>query len=123
MPGICPFEFCTVLLLLAAEAMQACGLVVLKHATRCTGSKENVHGTGGPVKVENPRYRNVLHDYFFTAAQEAGLKPNSDFNDWSHSQVCRLLQHVSVAGPDRKNCLPTFQHQGQLLCWLSRLLS
>ena len=60
----------------------------------CAGAKEGVHGVGGPVKVENPRYRNVLHDHFFEAAQQAGMKPNPDFNDWNHSQV-RPCQHPS----------------------------
>lgn len=62
----------------------------------CAGAKEGVHGVGGPVKVENPRYRNVLHDHFFKAAQEAGLKPNPDFNDWRSSQVCYAVSAVGL---------------------------
>ena len=45
------------------------------------------HGKGGTMNVENPRYENRLHDVFFKAAEEAGLAPNLDFNDWSHPQV------------------------------------
>ena len=63
----------------------------------CAGAKEGVHGVGGPVKVENPRYRNVLHDHFFAAVQEAGLKPNPDFNDWSRSQVRAPPLPLSIA--------------------------
>lgn len=51
------------------------------------GAKDNVHGEGGPMHVENPRYRNELHDVFFKAAEEAGIPRNSNFNDWGHTQV------------------------------------
>ncbi|EFN50890.1 hypothetical protein CHLNCDRAFT_28598 [Chlorella variabilis] len=46
------------------------------------------HGSGGPMRVENPRYTNKqLHTAFFKAAEEVGLTPNSDFNDWSHDHA------------------------------------
>lgn len=45
------------------------------------------HGVDGPLKVENPRYKNILHDVFFRAAEEYGLPANGDFNDWRHPQV------------------------------------
>ena len=37
--------------------------------------------------VEDPRYRNPLYKLFFQAAKDLGLSHNTDFNDWSHSQV------------------------------------
>lgn len=50
------------------------------------------------MHVEWPIYQNKLFDTFFSASKELGLKPNLDFNDWSHSQegfgefqVCALL--------------------------------
>lgn len=43
------------------------------------------------MRVENPRYTNKqLHTAFFKAAEEVGLTPNSDFNDWSHDHVRTL---------------------------------
>ena len=45
------------------------------------------HGKGGTMHVENPRYQNSLHDLFFQAAKEKGLRQNPDFNDWSHAQA------------------------------------
>ncbi len=39
------------------------------------------------MRVEDPRYTNPLHDLFFEAAQQAGIPPNDNFNDWGHSQV------------------------------------
>jgi hypothetical protein len=48
-----------------------------------------VHGTGGCMRVENPRYHNYLHDVFFKAAGEAGIQANPDFNDWGRDQVRR----------------------------------
>ncbi len=42
------------------------------------------------MHVENPRYQNSLHDLFFKAAEQKGLKANSDFNDWSHPQASLL---------------------------------
>ena len=51
------------------------------------------HGKGGTMHVENPRYENSLHDLFFQAAQEKGLRKNPDFNDWSHAQVRRIQQN------------------------------
>ena len=41
------------------------------------------------MHVENPRYHNSLHDLFFKAAEQKGLKANPDFNDWSHPQARR----------------------------------
>ena len=51
------------------------------------GAKPNVHGVGGNVKVENPRYLNPMHDAYFEAAKQVGLPYNPDFNDWGHSQA------------------------------------
>lgn len=45
----------------------------------------NYHGSGGPMRVENPRYTNkALHSAFFKAAEQLGMPANNDFNDWSH---------------------------------------
>ena len=38
------------------------------------------------MHVEKPIYQNKLYDTHFKASLEAGMQPNSDFNDWSHSQ-------------------------------------
>lgn len=38
------------------------------------------------MHVEFPIYQNELFEKHFAAAGEAGLPPNNDFNDWSHSQ-------------------------------------
>lgn len=53
------------------------------------GFKDGVHGCGGLMRVENPRYTNPLHDLFFEAARQAGIPENDNFNDWGHSQVIR----------------------------------
>ena len=45
------------------------------------------HGSGGMMRVENPRYTNPLHAVFFAAAEQAGLARNPDFNDWSRDHV------------------------------------
>lgn len=45
-----------------------------------------VHGTGGFMHVEDPRWSSPLFDAFFRSAKEVGLKENPDFNDWRHSQ-------------------------------------
>ena len=41
------------------------------------------------MRVEQPRYQNVLQDEFFSAAAAVGLKANDDFNSWDRSQVGR----------------------------------
>ena len=51
------------------------------------GARAGVHGIGGTMHVENPRYQNPLHDVFFQAAKEKGLNFNPDFNDWNTPQV------------------------------------
>ncbi|MBN9220545.1 MAG: GMC family oxidoreductase N-terminal domain-containing protein [Mesorhizobium sp.] len=38
------------------------------------------HGTGGPLKVSEPRYRHPISSAFVRAAQEIGLPHNADFN-------------------------------------------
>lgn len=68
------------------------------------GKVPGVHGVGGHVKVENPRYHNVIHDSYFEAAKQIGLPHNPDFNNWNHSQVsssgeglCSLVMHAQAA--------------------------
>ena len=39
------------------------------------------------MKVEQPRYENLLHEEFFRAAAGMGLKANSDFNSWDRPQA------------------------------------
>eukprot|EP00891_Asterochloris_glomerata_P004901 jgi/Astpho2/4901/Aster-05830 len=51
------------------------------------GARAGVHGIGGTMHVENPRYQNPLHDVFFQAAKEKGLTFNPDFNDWNTPQT------------------------------------
>ncbi len=51
------------------------------------GIEDGVHGTGGLMRVENPRYNNPLHEVFFQAAKQAGLPENDNFNNWGRSQV------------------------------------
>jgi choline dehydrogenase len=38
------------------------------------------HGTGGPLSVEDLRYRNPLSEIFVVAAMQCGLPANTDFN-------------------------------------------
>jgi len=45
-----------------------------------------VHGTAGPYHVETPRYTNELHQKFFDAVDEMGMRANPDFNDWRRPQ-------------------------------------
>ena len=63
---------------------------VLDWFKKCEGNNDQkdpaVHGTDGPYHVENPRYRNELHQKFFDAANEAGISANPDFNDWRRPQ-------------------------------------
>ena len=40
----------------------------------------DLHGAGGPLTVSDSRSRHALMDAFLEAAQQAGLKPNDDFN-------------------------------------------
>lgn len=49
--------------------------------------EDGVHGTGGLMRVENPRYNNPLHDVFFRAASQAGIPENDNFNNWGRPQV------------------------------------
>ncbi|KAK9805156.1 hypothetical protein WJX72_002610 [[Myrmecia] bisecta] len=64
---------------------------VLDWFVRCEdnsrGAAPGVHGVGGTMHVENPRYENKLHDVFFQAAEQQGLSANQDFNDWNHPQA------------------------------------
>jgi hypothetical protein len=53
------------------------------------GFEDGVHGNGGLMRVENPRYTNPLHDLFFQAAAQAGIPENDNFNDWRRPQVTR----------------------------------
>ncbi|HWF81525.1 MAG TPA: FAD-dependent oxidoreductase [Streptosporangiaceae bacterium] len=39
-----------------------------------------LHGTGGPLTVSDGRSRHALMDAYLAAAEEAGYKPNDDFN-------------------------------------------
>jgi hypothetical protein len=62
------------------------------------------------MHVEKPIYQNKLFDAHFKASLEAGMQPNPDFNDWSHSQEgfgefqarsswptgCRILAAVAI---------------------------
>ena len=80
---------------------------------RVAGAVDGVHGAGGTMHVESPRYHNKLHDVFFEAARQYGLKPNSDFNDWSRSQVGACLLNApsspSLRAPSPSSCLCTYQ--------------
>ncbi len=49
------------------------------------------HGTGGPLHVSDLRDPNPLSLAFVAAAQQAGLRPNPDFND-GEQEGCGLLQ-------------------------------
>ena len=62
-------------------------VMVMQWCVRCTGIEDGVHGTGGLMRVENPRYNNPLHDVFFQASQQAGIPENDNFNNWGRSQV------------------------------------
>ena len=56
-------------------------------STNTAGAMDNVHGEGGPMHVESPRYENKLHDVFFKGAEEAGIPRNVNFNDWGQHPV------------------------------------
>lgn len=60
------------------------------------------HGTGGNYKVEDPRYKNDLHDVFFEAARQHGLSENPDFNHWGRDQegfgTFQVTQHKGERG-------------------------
>ncbi|MDE0608391.1 MAG: GMC family oxidoreductase N-terminal domain-containing protein [Anaerolineaceae bacterium] len=49
------------------------------------------HGVGGPVHVSDLRDPNPLSLVFVAAAQQAGLRPNPDFND-GEQEGCGLIQ-------------------------------
>ena len=55
------------------------------------------HGTGGPVHVSDLRDPNPLSLAFVAAAQQAGLRPNPDFND-GEQEGCGLLQVTQREG-------------------------
>lgn len=59
------------------------------------------HGTGGVMRVENPRYTNPLHDVFFKTAANAGISQNNDFNDWSKPQTGYGAFQVTQKGGER----------------------
>ncbi|CAL8465624.1 g5160 [Coccomyxa elongata] len=70
----------------------------------CRGIEDGVHGTGGLMRVENPRYNNPLHDVFFQAAQQAGIPENDNFNNWGRSQAgCGEFQVTHSKG-ERADC-------------------
>ena len=52
---------------------------------------------GGHVKVENPRYHNSIHDSYFEASKQIGLRHNPDFNNWDQPQVCFSLHDCHAA--------------------------
>ena len=78
---------CPWLLLLVQGAQQA---------GSTAGDQPDVHGTTGNVKVENPRYHNRIHDAYFEASKQIGLRYNPDFNNWAHSQACPMCPSVGV---------------------------
>ncbi len=93
-------EYCAhVILLLRADCFCSEFQLLLDHVKHCVlypshlkkvwnaGAVSGIHGIGGTMHVENPRYHNELHDVFFEAAKQYGLKHNPDFNDWGTPQV------------------------------------
>jgi len=64
---------------------------------------DDFHGTGGPLDVSDMRAGHELHDAFIAAAQEAGYKPNPDFNGAEQEGVgtyqltVRKLRRASTA--------------------------
>ncbi|ROZ71294.1 GMC family oxidoreductase [Ramlibacter sp. WS9] len=48
---------------------------------------EPLHGTGGPLRVSEPRFRHPLSQAFVKAAQQAGLPVNYDFNGATQTGV------------------------------------
>ncbi|HEV2300553.1 MAG TPA: choline dehydrogenase [Stellaceae bacterium] len=57
---------------------------------------DEFHGTSGPLCVSDLRARHELHDAFIAAAQEAGHRPNDDFNGAEQDGVGPL--QVTVRG-------------------------
>ncbi|CAN0312532.1 unnamed protein product, partial [Ectocarpus sp. 4 AP-2014] len=68
-----------------------------KAEARRSHKKSNQHSKpSGPFHVEDTRYMNPLTKMFFRACDQAGIRKNGDFNDWSQPQegyglfqVCR----------------------------------
>eukprot|EP00095_Tigriopus_kingsejongensis_P005708 maker-scaffold7610_size3089-snap-gene-0.2 protein:Tk05708 transcript:maker-scaffold7610_size3089-snap-gene-0.2-mRNA-1 annotation:"choline dehydrogenase" len=58
---------------------------------------KNFHGHGGPLSVSDRRYTNPLSDAFVSAAEQAGLSRNNDFNGETQQGVGRY-QVTHVAG-------------------------
>jgi len=62
----------------------------VKSHNDATGRQANAplfHGLGGEWNMDDVRYQNPLSRVFLTAAQEAGLPLNDDFNNWDRPQV------------------------------------
>ena len=59
------------------------------------------------MHVEKPIYQNKLYDTHFKASLEAGMQPNSDFNDWSHSQegYGEFQVHVTAHCAPQRACV------------------
>ncbi|EIE18382.1 alcohol oxidase [Coccomyxa subellipsoidea C-169] len=70
----------------------------------CRGIEDGVHGTGGLMRVENPRYNNPLHEVFFQAAKQAGLPENDNFNNWGRSQAGYGEFQVTHSKGERADC-------------------
>ena len=54
------------------------------------------------MHVEKPIYQNKLFDAFFKSTAALGLKPNDDFNDWSHEQDGYGDFQVSITARGRR---------------------
>ncbi len=64
------------------------------------------HGSGGPLAVSDLRARHELHDAFIAGAQEAGYRPNPDFNGAEQDGVGPL--QVTVRGMRRASTAVTY---------------
>lgn len=93
--------------------------------------KPSVHGKGGVMNVENPRYDSPLHAAFFAVASKEGIHHNPDFNDWNrpregygdlvcHCEACGAGGGQWHAGGHRRGVCCGQQGRGRQLHWLKQ---
>eukprot|EP00547_Thalassionema_nitzschioides_P014739 CAMPEP_0194241788 /NCGR_PEP_ID=MMETSP0158-20130606/7537_1 /TAXON_ID=33649 /ORGANISM="Thalassionema nitzschioides, Strain L26-B" /LENGTH=462 /DNA_ID=CAMNT_0038976745 /DNA_START=14 /DNA_END=1399 /DNA_ORIENTATION=+ len=58
-----------------------------KHERHATRSESKFHSTSGEWDVQTAAYRNSFSQVFLDACKEKGSPLNTDFNNWSRSQV------------------------------------
>ncbi len=83
-------------------------LPLFKRAENFEPGSDAFHGTGGPLNVARQRSPNLLSRIFVTAARQAGLQANDDFNGATQEGVG--LYHVTQKNGERWSAARAYLH-------------